>query len=196
MVSWWWAAILGFIISLSTMSMAGRYVSMFFMASGYVGKALIPQGNESTEKASWISQRFCNYASLGIECHFAASGVRQPLHILSLKSKSHFTENVRQPLVSLMALATSEACMSLCSLKNELSTFVDAALRMGSFTWKATWGPEYHQSMVISLCALVISTLLALGQCNSHQVLVGLSECSVFLHCSYSPNSGARKSEA
>ena len=55
MVSWWWAAILGFIIALSTMSMAGRYVSLFFLGTGYVGKALIPQGDEFTEKASWIS---------------------------------------------------------------------------------------------------------------------------------------------
>ena len=79
MVSWWWAAILGFIIALSTMSTAGRYVSFFFMTSGYVGKALIPQGDEFTEKASWISQRFFNGASLGIKCHFAAACVRQPL---------------------------------------------------------------------------------------------------------------------
>jgi len=53
MVSWWWGVILGFIIALSTMSMAGRYVSLFFMASGYVGKALIPQGHEFTEKVGF-----------------------------------------------------------------------------------------------------------------------------------------------
>ncbi|KAF8074021.1 MFS general substrate transporter [Lyophyllum atratum] len=32
---------------------------------------------------------------------------------------------------------------------------------IGSFTWKAAWGPGYHQSMVISLAALVFSTFLA-----------------------------------
>ncbi|KAF8158961.1 major facilitator superfamily domain-containing protein [Mycena galopus ATCC 62051] len=34
---------------------------------------------------------------------------------------------------------------------------------MGSYVWKAEWGPEYHQSMIISLCGLVLSSLLSLG---------------------------------
>ncbi|KAJ7143617.1 major facilitator superfamily domain-containing protein [Mycena crocata] len=34
---------------------------------------------------------------------------------------------------------------------------------VGAFVWKATWGPEYHQSMIISLCALVLSTVISLG---------------------------------
>lgn len=33
---------------------------------------------------------------------------------------------------------------------------------MGSYTWKSSWGPGYHQSMVISLVALVLSTLFSL----------------------------------
>jgi uncharacterized membrane protein len=33
---------------------------------------------------------------------------------------------------------------------------------MGSYTWKSAWSPKYHQSMAISLGALVISTLLSL----------------------------------
>ncbi|THU76355.1 MFS general substrate transporter [Dendrothele bispora CBS 962.96] len=33
---------------------------------------------------------------------------------------------------------------------------------MGSYVWKAEWGPEYHQSMIVSLVALVLSTVLAL----------------------------------
>ncbi|KAJ3813547.1 major facilitator superfamily domain-containing protein [Lentinula lateritia] len=33
---------------------------------------------------------------------------------------------------------------------------------MGSYTWKAEWGPDYHQSMIISFVALVISTILSL----------------------------------
>ena len=107
--------ILGFIIALSTMSMAGRYVSMFFMASGFVGKALLPQGDEFTDQASWISQRFCNYASLGIECHFAASSVSQPIFDIYLRVILSLIENVRQPLVLLMALAISDSCMSLSS---------------------------------------------------------------------------------
>ncbi|KAJ7485985.1 MFS general substrate transporter [Mycena galericulata] len=37
---WWWAVILGFIISLATPSVGGRYFSMFLMAIGYVGFAM------------------------------------------------------------------------------------------------------------------------------------------------------------
>ncbi|KAJ7019426.1 MFS general substrate transporter [Mycena alexandri] len=35
---------------------------------------------------------------------------------------------------------------------------------MGSYTWKAAWGPQYHQSMLISLCALVLSSVMSLGR--------------------------------
>jgi hypothetical protein len=52
MVSWWWSVIVGFIIALSTMSTAGRYVSLFFMSSGFVGKALILTVGGFTEKLS------------------------------------------------------------------------------------------------------------------------------------------------
>ncbi|KAJ7160184.1 MFS general substrate transporter [Mycena filopes] len=34
---------------------------------------------------------------------------------------------------------------------------------MGSYTWKAAWGPQYHQSMLISLCSLVLSSVISLG---------------------------------
>jgi len=57
MVSWWWSVIVGFIIALSTMSTAGRYVSLFFMASGFVGKPLIRTVCGFTEIFSWISQK-------------------------------------------------------------------------------------------------------------------------------------------
>ena len=36
---WWWAVILGYIIALSTFSIAGRYVSLFLMACGDVGQS-------------------------------------------------------------------------------------------------------------------------------------------------------------
>ncbi|KAG1817977.1 major facilitator superfamily domain-containing protein [Suillus subaureus] len=32
---------------------------------------------------------------------------------------------------------------------------------MGSYVWKASWGPQYHQSMIIALCSLVLSTALS-----------------------------------
>ncbi|KAK0472411.1 hypothetical protein EDD18DRAFT_1094311 [Armillaria luteobubalina] len=34
---------------------------------------------------------------------------------------------------------------------------------MRSYTWKADWGPEYHQSMAISLGVLVFSMVLSVG---------------------------------
>ncbi len=37
---WWWAVMTGFIIALSTMNAAARYVSLFFMACGLVGQFL------------------------------------------------------------------------------------------------------------------------------------------------------------
>ena len=36
--------------------------------------------------------------------------------------------------------------------------------RIGSYTWKSTWGPEYHQSTVISLSGLVLASLLSFGE--------------------------------
>ena len=35
---------------------------------------------------------------------------------------------------------------------------------MGSYVWKASWGPEYHQSIIIVLCSLVLSSVLGLGK--------------------------------
>ncbi|KAF8439017.1 major facilitator superfamily domain-containing protein, partial [Boletus edulis BED1] len=32
----------------------------------------------------------------------------------------------------------------------------------GSYIWKAEWGPEYHQSMAIALCAFVLASFLGL----------------------------------
>ncbi|KAF8448652.1 major facilitator superfamily domain-containing protein [Boletus edulis BED1] len=32
---------------------------------------------------------------------------------------------------------------------------------MGSYVWKASWGPDYHQSMIIAICSLVLSVFLA-----------------------------------
>lgn len=41
---------------------------------------------------------------------------------------------------------------------------MNVSFRMGSYTWKAEWGPDYHQSMIISFVALVISTILSLSK--------------------------------
>lgn len=33
---------------------------------------------------------------------------------------------------------------------------------MGSYIWKANWSPQYHQSMIIALCALALASFLSL----------------------------------
>jgi len=103
---WWWGVILGFIISLSTMSVGGRYVSMFLMACGYAGFSMT---------AVWVS-------------------------------------NVipRPPSKRAAAIGIVNGVGNLGNL-------------MGSYTWKAEWGPKYHQSMIISLCSLVLSSVMSLA---------------------------------
>ncbi|KAF8902921.1 MFS general substrate transporter [Gymnopilus junonius] len=102
---WWWGVILGFIISLSTSSVAARYVSLFLMACGYVGFAMT---------LVWVS-----------------NAVPRP------------------PAKRAAAIGIVNGTGNLGNL-------------MGSYTWQASWGPKYHQSMAISLGALVISSLLSL----------------------------------
>ena len=40
MAGWWWIAIVGYIIGLTTTSVAGRYVALFIMTPGFCGKWL------------------------------------------------------------------------------------------------------------------------------------------------------------
>ncbi|KAJ8079920.1 hypothetical protein PM082_016745 [Marasmius tenuissimus] len=102
---WWWCTILGFIISLSTMNTAARYVSMFVMTGGYAGYAIT---------LAWVSNTI-----------------------------------PRPPAKRAAAIAIVNGCGNLGNL-------------IGSFAWKAEWGPKYHQSMFICLCSLVLSSILAL----------------------------------
>ncbi|KAF8574831.1 MFS general substrate transporter [Ramaria rubella] len=102
---WWWVVILGYIISLSTMVVGGRYFSMFLMASGYAGFALT---------MVWVS-----------------NAVPRP------------------PVKRAAAIGLVNGFGNIGNL-------------IGSFIWKANWGPEYHQSMIISLCALALASILSL----------------------------------
>jgi len=102
---WWWGVVLGFIIALSTFSIAGRYVSLFLMACGYVGFAMT---------LVWVSNAI-----------------------------------PRPPAKRAAAMGIVNGCGNIGNV-------------MGSYVWNSAWGPEYHQSMAISMAALVISTLLAL----------------------------------
>ncbi|KAF7364775.1 Tartrate transporter [Mycena venus] len=101
---WWWAVMIGFIISLCTANVGARYFSMFLMAIGYAGFSMT---------AVWVS-------------------------------------NVipRPPAKRAAAIGVVNGIGNLGNL-------------MGSYTWKAAWGPEYHQSMIISLCSLALSSVMA-----------------------------------
>ncbi|KAF8215054.1 MFS transporter [Mycena galopus ATCC 62051] len=103
---WWWAVMIGFIISLATANVGARYFSMFLMAAGYSGFSLT---------IVWVS-------------------------------------NVipRPPAKRAAAIGVVNGIGNLGNL-------------MGSYTWKAAWGPEYHQSMIISLCSLALSSVMAWG---------------------------------
>ncbi|KAL5512606.1 hypothetical protein ACEPAG_3259 [Sanghuangporus baumii] len=100
----WWGAVVGTIISLSTFSTTGRYISLFLMASGYAGFPLI---------LVWLSNTI-----------------------------------TRPP-------AKRAASMGLVNGIGNLGYLI------GSYTWKAEWGPQYHQSMEIGIASLVLSIFLA-----------------------------------
>ncbi|KAJ1299809.1 hypothetical protein OPQ81_000708 [Rhizoctonia solani] len=101
---WWWVVIVAYIIALSTMETAGRYVSMFLMASGYAGFALT---------LVWVS-----------------NAVPRPP-------------------------AKRAAAIGI------INGFGNVGNLIGSFTWKAQWSPKYHQSMIIGIATLALSTVLA-----------------------------------
>ncbi|KAF8551300.1 MFS general substrate transporter [Imleria badia] len=103
MAVWWWIAILGYIISLATMSTGARYFSLFLMTLSLCGGALT---------LNWVSNAI-----------------------------------PRPP-------AKRSVAMGLVNGTGNLGTL------MGSYIWKAEWGPEYHQSMVIALCAFVLASVL------------------------------------
>lgn len=63
--------------------------------------------------------------------------------------------------------------------------------RIGSYTWKASWGPQYHPSMAISLAALVISSLLSLGKSLGMRYSVASAEFCF----SYPPDTSPQEQE-
>ncbi|QRV97946.1 transport protein [Ceratobasidium sp. AG-Ba] len=101
---WWWFVIVGYIIALSTMETAARYVSMFMMAAGFAGFALT---------LVWVS-----------------NAVPRP------------------PAKRAAAIGVVNGCGNIGSL-------------IGSFVWKAAWSPKYHQSMIIGIVTLVLSSAVA-----------------------------------
>lgn len=66
----WWGVIVGYIIGLFIMSVGGRYVGMFLMASGYTGKHAVH--NDCLKML--IAFRFHIDASMGFERYPSAAG--------------------------------------------------------------------------------------------------------------------------
>ncbi|KAA1470621.1 MFS general substrate transporter [Dentipellis sp. KUC8613] len=102
--TWWWGVIIANIIGVTTMSVAGRYVAMFLMATGYAGFALT---------LVWVSNAI-----------------------------------PRPP-------AKRSAAIGI------VNGFGNIGNLIGSFTWKAAWGPDYHPSMYIGIGGLALAISLA-----------------------------------
>ncbi|CAL1711297.1 unnamed protein product [Somion occarium] len=102
---WWWGVILGYIIGVTTMSVGGRYVAMFLMATGYSGFALT---------LVWVSNAI-----------------------------------PRPP-------AKRSASIGIVNGFGNLGNLI------GSYAWKAEWGPDYHPSMFIGIASLAFASFLAL----------------------------------
>ncbi|KIM50312.1 hypothetical protein SCLCIDRAFT_1225422 [Scleroderma citrinum Foug A] len=101
---WWWMTALGFVISLTTMLTAARYLSLFLMTVGHSGSMLI---------IVWV-----------------ANSIPRP------------------PAKRSAAIA----------LVNGVS---GTGAVVGSYIWKANWGPQYHPSMLISLAAMAMAIVFA-----------------------------------
>ncbi|KAI0308498.1 major facilitator superfamily domain-containing protein, partial [Amylostereum chailletii] len=101
-----WGVVVGYIIGVTTVSVAGRYVALFFMACGFAGSALT---------LVWVA----NTAS-------------------------------RPPAKRAAAIAIVNGVGNIGSL-------------IGSFVWKAQWGPDYHPSMYIGIAMFGLTIMLAIG---------------------------------
>ncbi|KAI0741207.1 MFS general substrate transporter [Earliella scabrosa] len=101
----WWGVIVAYIIGTTTMSIAGRYIAMFLMASGYAGFALT---------LVWVSNAI-----------------------------------PRPP-------AKRSAAMGVVNGFGNLGNLI------GSYVWKAAWGPDYHQSMFIGIAGFAVATVLGI----------------------------------
>ena len=62
----WWSVIIGYIIGLSTKSVAGRYVGMFLMTTGYAGKWYKMLWRDS--KLKLLTRRLCTHPCVGSQC--------------------------------------------------------------------------------------------------------------------------------
>ncbi|KAG2366720.1 hypothetical protein BDR07DRAFT_1479939 [Suillus spraguei] len=118
---WWWAVIIGYIISLCTMATGGRYSPC---SSWPLDIAV---------SSDWDAERKLDTFSKGFALTLAWVSNAIP----------------RPPAKRSVAMGLVNGFGNLGNL-------------MGSFVWNASWGPEYHQSMIIALCSLCLSTALGL----------------------------------
>lgn len=144
-VGWWWVVIVGYIISLSTMSTGARYFSLFLMTTGFCGMLSWPRVG---------LRRTADLHAQGSHLHWSGF----PTQFLVL------LRNDRLPSHSSMVLETSEVCKSAMHSKGVSLSLRLYDHRMGSYIWQSRWAPGYHQSMIIATCALVFATCLSFGE--------------------------------
>ena len=51
----------------------------------------------------------------------------------------------------------------MSNIERHIGTHVDRPRRVGSYLWKASWGPQYHPSMLIGLAGATMSIVFAFG---------------------------------
>ncbi|KAI0090771.1 MFS general substrate transporter [Irpex rosettiformis] len=134
MAGLWWAVIVGYIISLSTDAVGGRYVTLFLMASGYssashrFSRDLLPQ----LHVAYFLYKKTFYYQGFALTLVWVSNAVPRPP-------------------------AKRSVSMGI------VNGFGNIGNMIGSSIWKASWGPSYHNSMIIATVALLVSSVLAFG---------------------------------
>ena len=149
---WWWVVIVGYIISLSTLKTAARYFSMFLMTAGYCGTYLF----RTVPHRLFLSD---SWPVLGftLTLVWVANAIPRPP---AKRSAAIGLVNGFGNLGNLYVLFSVP--YEQCQAYTWLTTGPD---RAGSYIWKANWGPAYHQSMIIALCALAFASSLSFGAC-------------------------------
>ncbi|GJE91440.1 MFS general substrate transporter [Phanerochaete sordida] len=170
----WWSIMVGYIIGLSTASVGGRYVALFLMAAGYAVRPSLPRLRPPPDlrlpaptpaPADRSGERFLHLAvpwwgvmvgyAIGLGTH--SVGGRYVALFLMASGYAGFaltlvwTANAvpRPP-------AKRAAAMGIVNGVGNLGNLI------GSYAWKAQWGPDYHPSMIIGLASFGLASALAL----------------------------------
>ncbi|KAF7332789.1 Tartrate transporter [Mycena kentingensis (nom. inval.)] len=136
----WWMVILGFIIALATDHTGARYFAMFLMAGGY---ACFPM------TGAWVSNSIPRPPAY----------VDVSSHPIETRRRDWNRERTGGPRESVRPVPPRPAPHPHITI----APTTHPSYGIGSYVWKSSWGPAYHQSMIISLCSLVFATILSFG---------------------------------